>query len=457
VNPVLILGGVLFIIALVSKPELIAVFFFTVTIADINFEAGPLNMRALVGLALFARTLISKPSENQPGFFSIGGIQQIFTFLAYTVLITSLYDLWGDRFMKSTFLTIISVYCGYYYFFKKGNTDVLKSALIISGIICFSDLAYTYVTAGEFPVQRIFMVLMKMPHEVDETGKLAELYNHNFFGLVCGMTFIFLLNEFIADRLKNKLLLIMMPLMALGVLMSTSRSSLLAMIVISLFLMVRELKDKSKAKKVYRVFGLLMFAVFLALFVFTFAQDYLHLSSEFIDNVTNRLVDEPIQVLNKNLGKNYKAENLDALDWREVASTVAYERFMAYSFVEQLFGIGTGGFLARGGGHLGLNPHNGPLLLVIESGIMGLVFYFFMLVSAVRKSFTRPVVSSCALVTIFMIIYCLGQNEELTNSSTLLFVTTLISENKKLAMEEKAAEEQDPPSEIPEFSYDYPE
>ena len=100
----------------------------------------------------------------------------------------------------------------------------------------------------------------------------------------------------------------MMPLMALGVLMSTSRSSLLAMIVLSLFLMIRELKDKSKAKKVYRIFALLMFAVFLSLFVFTFAQDYLHLSSEFIDNVTNRLVDEPIQVINKNLGKNYKAE-----------------------------------------------------------------------------------------------------------------------------------------------------
>jgi len=94
---------------------------------------------------------------------------------------------------------------------------------------------------------------------------------------------------------------------------------------------------------------------------------------------------------------------------------------------------------------------------VIESGIVGLAFYFFMLVFAVKKSFSRPIVSSCALVTIFMIIYCLGQNEELTNSSTLLFVTTLISENKRLAMAEAEADEQDPPAEIPEFSYDYPE
>ncbi len=452
-NPVLILGGLFFVLALIFKPELIAGLFFTLTIADINFEMGPANVRALIGLALFARTIISKPAPIQPKFFSVPGIQHIFIFVLYTVLITSLYDIVDDRFIKSTFLTFISVYCAYYYLFLKGNMVILKTALLISGVICFADLLYTYAVAGEFPIQRIFLAVMHVPHEVTEDGKLAELYNHNFFGQVCGMTFVFLFNEFINDRIKHKLLLLLMPIMALGVMMSTSRSSLLAMICITLFLMVRELKDKSKAKRVYRIFGMMLIAIFLSLFVFVFLQDALHLSSDFIESITNRLIDEPIQMVNKHLGRNYNVQQLDALDWREDAARVAKERFLQLHFNEQLFGIGTGGYIFRKLGVWGINPHNGMLLLIIESGIVGLAYYFYLLISSLRQSFRHPKISSMALVTIFVIIYCLGQNEELTSSSTLMIVAALIAETKLLNMQAEVR----PPVELSDMSFDFPE
>jgi hypothetical protein len=229
--------------------------------------------------------------------------------------------------------------------------------------------------------------------------------------------------------------------MGLGILMSTSRSTLLATIVISFILLARELRHHSRAKRVYNIIGLLVVAVFMALFVFTFMQDTLHLSSEFVENITNRLIDEPIQVLNKALGKNYNVSELGAMDWREEAASVAWDKFLGLNFVEQMFGIGTGGFLARHLGHLDLNPHNGPLLLMIQSGIFGLLFYMLFLANVLKQAFKAPEVSSCALVTIFVLIFCIGQNEELTSYSTLIFVATLIAETRMREME---------PAELPE-------
>lgn len=417
---------------LIVKPEIIAALFFTITIADINFELGglPLNIRAAIGLALFARTIVAKNGENYPPFLTNQGMLMIVTFISYTVLISAMYDLLTDQFIKQTGLTIIAVYNAYYYFFKKGNLSVLKTSLILAGLICFSDLLYTYAVAGEFPVQRVFLNLMNVPVELDEMGNTLEVYNHNFFGQVCGMCFIFLFNEFINNRIKSKLILALLPVMGLGILMSTSRSTLLATIVISFILLFRELRHSGRAKRVYNIFGLLLVAVFMALFVFTFMQDTLHLSSEFVESITNRLIDEPIQVLNKALGKNYNVQQLGAMDWREQAAEVAWDKFLGLTFVEQMFGIGTGGFLARHLGLWDLNPHNGPLLLAIQSGIAGLIFYLAFLTNVLRQSFKGSGISSCALVTIFVLIFCIGQNEELTSSSTLLFVATLIAETK---------------------------
>ncbi|MGZ8552377.1 MAG: hypothetical protein ACXWV8_03170, partial [Chitinophagaceae bacterium] len=204
-NILIIFAAALFLYVLIVKPEIIAVLFFTITIADINFELGglPLNIRAAIGLALFGRTIIAKRGENHPAFFSNHGMQMIVIFISYTILITALNDLVTDQFIKQTGLTIIAVYNAYFYFFKKGNLSVLKTSLILAGLICFSDLLYTYAVAGEFPVQRIFLNLMKVPVELDEMGNTLEVYNHNFFGQVCGMCFIFLFNEFINNRIKS--------------------------------------------------------------------------------------------------------------------------------------------------------------------------------------------------------------------------------------------------------------
>src|ERR1700712_734739 len=102
------IAGCAFIWALIFRPEIIAVFFFTITIADINFELpGGLNIRAGMGISLFLRTVIGQKGDDFPPFLSTTAIY-IVLFLFYTVFVTMAYDLVDMAFIKTIALTIIS-------------------------------------------------------------------------------------------------------------------------------------------------------------------------------------------------------------------------------------------------------------------------------------------------------------------------------------------------------------
>jgi hypothetical protein len=439
---VIILAGIIFLYLLVAKPEVIAVLFFTITIADINFELGglPLNARALIGLAIFGRIIISEKNEMQKGFISNSNILIIIGFTLYTVLVTAFNDLITPGFIKQCFLTLIAVYCGYYYYMKEGNLRYLKISLILAGLICFFDLAYTYKEYGEFPVQRVYQWLLKVPIELDEEGKILEIINHNFYGLICGMSFVVIINGFINQKSPNKLLLLLLPVMFLGVLMSTSRSTLLGIIVISMVLITRELRHKERAQKALLLITMAIGILFLSLFLFTTLQSYFTLESDFVERISQRLVDEPIAVFNKHLGMNYNANSLEAMDWREEASADAFAAFLKLHPLEQTFGIGYWGFIVRDLGRTGINPHNGFLLLLIETGIVGLLIYSILIYSIIRRSLkVNSNISPLVTTLIFVIFYCIGQNGELTSSITFLFITNLIAENECLAIQNQTA------------------
>ncbi|MEP7375366.1 MAG: O-antigen ligase family protein [Chitinophagaceae bacterium] len=437
-NILIIFCGALFLYVLITKPELIAVLFFTITIADINFELGglPINARALIGLALFGRTIISPKNIGQVRFLSNPKILLIIGFTLYTFLVTAFNDLITPAFVKQAFLTLIAVYCGYFYYMKRGDIFYLKISLILAALICFLDLGYTYSAFGEFPVQRVYHMLLGVPIEYDEEGKILEIINHNFYGLICGTAFVVIINDFINQKSPNKLILLLLPIMFLGVLMSTSRSTLLGIIVISIVLIVRELKHKERAQKAMLLITMAIGILFLSLFLFTTLQSYFSLESDFVERISQRLIDEPVAVFNKHLGMNYNANALEAMDWREEASADAFAAFMNLSSLEQIFGIGYWGFIVRDLGHTGLNPHNGFLLLLIETGLVGLLIYVILIATIIARSLkVNANIPPLVTTLIFIIFYCIGQNGELTSSITFLFVATLIAENEHLALQ----------------------
>jgi len=435
----LVIAGILGIYITYKYPAFVAVVFFTLTLADVNFKIGefPLNTRAIVGIAAFARTFIDTKKDSRLGFYSSPAIN-IPLFTIYTLLITEFYDLITFEFIKSCALTFIAVYLGYYYYFKKNSSIYLKISLIIAGIICFSDLAYTYIFVGSFPVQRIYQRLLDVPIIYDQYGDVYEPVNWGFYGAICGMSFLFILNDFINKKSKQSLILLLLPVMFLGVLMSTSRSSLLGMIGASIFLISKELKDKERARRAYQLIFVALGVIILALFVFSVLSNYLNLDVEFIERISSRLVDEPIAVLNKYLGNTYNAQELDALDWRGEASEIGFKAFLDLTFVEQFFGIGFWGYATRDLGHTQLPPHNGPLMILIEYGILGCIFWFYIFLSTIITSLKiSKLTSPVLIILLFYFLYCLGQNEEMTHGLFLMSLSTLIAENRYIIHQNK--------------------
>jgi len=160
---------------------------------------------------------------------------------------------------------------------------------------------------------------------------------------------------------------------------------------------------------------------------------YFKLDSKFVDEVVYRLTDEPIAMIRKALGQTYNVQNLGSMDWREEASSDAYAAFLRLDFKEQLTGIGQGGFIDRNLGH-GLNPHNGVLLILIETGIIGLILYCLIVLGSLAQAIKFRNISPSFAVIAFIIIYGIGQNEEMTSLTMFLFVGCLLAENQFLSL-----------------------
>src|SRR4029077_16937986 len=100
-----------------------------------------------------------------------------------------------------------------------------------------------------FPVIRVYKHLLGIPETYNERGEIVEAINWGFYGLICGMSFVALLTDYINGKLTNKIEFLLMPPMFLGGLISTSRSALLGVAGISFFIMAREFNHQARWKR----------------------------------------------------------------------------------------------------------------------------------------------------------------------------------------------------------------
>ncbi len=432
---ILIGGGIGFLYALFKKPDLIAILLFSLVVADVNFDlAGGIPLRTTITLILFARIYGEQRSLAFPGFFSNGLTWHLIFFVIYISLVSMMNGLLTVALLKEFLLSCISAYLAYYYFFKKKSHQLLKTGMILGGLICLADLAYTYAVYGGFPVVRLYYAFTPR----------WEYNNHNFFGYVCGTCFVFLLSDYLTSKSSGKLTLWLMPCMFLGVLLSTSRGALVAMVIVTVVLIGKALMSKNKGKRAYTIVTITLVCIILAMFILPIATSVLGIKSEFLETITTRLVDEPVAMINKMMGNSYKTESMETVEWREEASSLAYNYYVNLPSNDQALGIGYGGFLARDIGH-GYDAHNGILLILIETGFIGFAIYFSLVISFWAKVRSLKLSSPAFVSIVFIILYVTSHNKEITSFFAFLIMGSLIAEIKYASMpeEEKATEEEE--------------
>jgi hypothetical protein len=420
---ILIAGGLFFIYALVYKPEIIAVILFTLVIGEINLY----NLRPLITLALFGRIMMDRATiARYPPFLGIPSVKLLMIFLIYGMLVSFSQDLLNYDLFKGNLDTLMLTFCMYHFFFKHRNANQLKEALIITGIICFADLAYTYIVYGSFPIHRIYYLLTGGSENLSEEN-LDAMANWNYFGEICGMSFIYILSDYVRDRPANKKLIWLLPVMFIGVFMSTSRSAILALLIIILLIVLKGINYKEQKKRLAKIGALSLGTAVIGLLAVALFGKMVNLDSKFIDDITSRLTQEPIAMVQKAMGQSYNINNLGSMDWREESAENAYKAFMGMPFLEQLFGIGIHGFEVRDIGH-GYNAHNALLLLLIENGIIGCFLYFLIVFGVMIQSIRKKNFSPSLYVIGFILIYGIGQNREWTGWTTFLFIFCIVAE-----------------------------
>jgi hypothetical protein len=420
---ILIIGaGAWFIHALMKKPDRIAILLFTTIIADINFDMPgvPLNFRAFLSLVLLGKIIADSKPLPGPSFMSTTYSKYVIGFSLYVLAITYYNDLGSIALVKEYLLILLYAYLGYYYYMKDGSYKIFKTSIILAGFSCVGDLAWTYMQGGGLWIQRIYFSFVPA----------FEVCNHNFFGYICGIAFVFLLSDYLTDNGNHKWNLLCMPVMFLGVLLSTSRSSLLMLIIISVVLITKGALSRKNSKKAYKLVVVTISCLILSLFLFQILSSVFHIQSEFVEQITGRLIDEPVAIFNRFMGNDFKAESLDSMDWRAEATEIAYKAFTdLLTTSEQVMGIGNDGFMERHYGYMGIYAaHNGILLMLIEFGVIGFVIYYCLLGSLIIQSIRLKYFSPFIVCLVFIFLFMISHNREMTSHFVFLMTGTLAAE-----------------------------
>jgi len=417
-------------IYLLSKPELLLVVFFTLTIAAINFDipGTSIKFRPFLAVVLIIQSFFSQINKL-PQYPFRRNVLALGMFFLYCIFLSWGMETFTADIAKMLLLSAVSAYLGLYAYQLKNDTSIIVKSIVLAGFICFSDVLYTYVVIGNFPVQRIFNLLLP---DTEALESLSDT-NHNFYGFICGIGFLLMLNEGIKQHFKKPMIYILsMPVLLLGVLMSTSRSALfgVTLAVVGLCWMYYGKEGYRKLLSGLIVNGILTITASIVAFVLI--QNLFSIDNSFIDNIYFRLVEEPFAVVRKYTGQSYDIQQLDALDWRAEAAAIAWQVYIHLPPWKQLFGIGIGGYLQNNLGHNELNPHNGYLYLLIESGLLGCLLYFSLVFMMIRDAFQKKTISSLLLVLLFILFYSAGQNDELITASAMITISSLIAENSNM-------------------------
>lgn len=434
----LIAVAVGFIYTLIYKPEIIAVVLFTFIIAGVNFDLQslPLNTRAILSLALFGRVVVDKTTDIKfSSFIGNPNVKMLLVFLLYVIFVSMSQDLLTTDLIKELISSLLAAFFVFYFFLKNKNANQLKAGVIAAALIGFADLAYTYIVFGSFPIHRIFEQFTGTDDAVYDDILAGP--NWNFFGQIIGMGFVYVLCDIVKNRSQRKYTTWLLPIFLLGVIMSTSRSSILGLLVVTLLIILNSINYRDQKRKLAKIGTFFIGSAVIGMLLFASISKYINLDSKFLDEVVSRLSDEPVAILKRAMGQPYNIQSLGSMDWREESSENAYAAFLNLPVREQLFGIGYGGFEKRSLGH-GYNAHNATLLLLIENGFIGFSIYFLLVGSLVVQCIIKKNYSPSLAVIIFILIYGLGQNREWTSVTTYLFVVCMIAELKMISVNNKS-------------------
>jgi hypothetical protein len=444
---ILILGGLIFLFGfafiMFEKPFIPVAFLIFMMIYVFNIRIpGPLDARGLLLILLFVR-LILLDRENlslvtgilfkNPFFYLV------LIFCLSIFIVTYSYEGSLKLSLKEQILGIISLIMGFSIFSNKRGRSAFTLGLIAAGLVSVFDLVFHYIIGGvieeKFTMYRLLDLITLTPFEY-QWGT-----NHNFPGYLAGTAFIFVYLNYFRKNWKKIYCIPLMLVLGAGVLLSTSRSTLLSVIVVMIYISFSHGNLSLNFKKI--VFS--MIAVIIVYISLYFAYNIFLKSSATADSLISkayaRLYEDPLKYVGggtKKFDAYLGTAQEDNLTFRLEKARIDIDKFFSQEFFTQLFGYGKGGYKYIGqkifqdydNAYI-LGAHNGYIVILVETGIVGLIIFLLVSIGLITKSVKinkwSPIDVPLFYFFLMLMIYVTFQNSELTSSLSFLLIGGMIA------------------------------
>lgn len=376
------LGG---IFVLIEYPyHFIGIFIFIIYY-QFNIELpGPLDLRGWLTIILLFR-LIVFDKENLRTIIELLIRNNVFLFLlVFEILLITITISNGFKFLKPVRMFVfqmIGFSLGFIAVYRGYTKQVFFTAIIATGIIGAIDLAYSYGTSSSSAlyVTRVLDVFLKSEYSTE--------LNHNIFGLFNGIALCITYVMFISKQIRTKLSIVLILIFGTGILLSTSRATLITVVFSIIISTIFLPKDQIDVKKIVKFgfAGIALFIVIASTYLITLKA--LNVDSKFTDKVYHRLVEEPISLLEGKKSYIKEGQNFreGSMSWRIGKALRDFNEFSKLEVSKQLTGFGAGGYsqigeeeFDRWGFKYQISSHNGIVTIIIERGIVGLLLFILL-------------------------------------------------------------------------------
>ena len=436
-SAILIVGVVTFLA--IERPYTFAsLLIFLYVYRETNFQLpGPFDARGLLTLILFARLfLFDKRNYLLTIRFLLRDLSAILLSIFIIVCFYTTYSFYGDfwQLIKSHILLFVSIILGFIIIINGQGRKVFYNAIVVAAIFSTVDLLYSTIVYGSLNVRSILNSLLLHNYKT---------INHSDVALICSYALVLTFLFFIRKQTPKTIAVPLMLVFSIAILFSTSRSTLVAIIPVFIIVFLVQREIQFNLNKVFTSFlGVILFFVSFYI-IYNALLSSGEFKSSFLDNTYYRLYEEPMSILGGNKNKVFDKQGEakeGTTEWRLKRTQLGLSKFSKLNLKTQLFGIGEGGYEDKNFGEdfsfgYALDAHNGYVLLLVERGIFGFSLYVFIIIYLSFKSFKLlrqglidvPII----YILLFLAIYCIGQNGELTNNMAFIFLGATIANTKK--------------------------
>ncbi len=327
--------------------------------------------------------------------------------------------------LRDIVISLIMMYIGFITAKNEEGRKAIVLGILAAGLISTMDLLYTFF------ISKHDINTIKLPDLV-LLGK-RTLINHNYPGYLAGMGMIFVYLAWNRENTRKFWILALGMFLMMGVIISTSRSTLISLVLIIFVMTLFEPHLKHYLRRILVGTGAILFILISFYFIYNSFMSG-RASSYYIDKMYWRFYEEPLILIKGDMAKydKWTGEKIEgSIAFRAKRWHDDYIKFLRLDWLSKLIGLGPGGhleiaervyFKKSGNVRLWLAPHNGYLIILLERGLIGLTFFiiisFVISVAAIKITKYNDAKYPLIYLVIFILFYGFAQNSELTDAFT---------------------------------------